>query len=100
VLCLLAMALARSVRSCLSPLEIASVTISVLVLSSSSFELFDAPFEDVIPPPLSAAFAARSSESDVFTMGVTGGRGVSAGLGVRNDACGVTCVRGDEVMNE
>ena len=53
VLCLLAMALARSVRSCLSPLEIASVTISVLVLSSSSFELFDAPFEDVIPPPLS-----------------------------------------------
>ena len=49
VLCLLALALARSVRSCLSPLEIASVTSSVLVLPSSSFELFDAPFEEVIP---------------------------------------------------
>ena len=50
VLPLLALALARSVRSCLSPLEIASVTSSVLVLPSSSFELFDAPFEEVIPP--------------------------------------------------
>ena len=83
VLPLLALALARSVRSCLSPLEIASrVTSSVLVLPSSSFELFDAPLEEVIPPPLSApVLAARSSESDELTMGVIGGSGVSAGLG-------------------
>ena len=70
VLPLLALALARSVRSCLRPLEIASVTSSVLVLPSSSFELFDAPFEEVIPPlsPISESPAShRTPVADIET---------------------------------
>ena len=75
----------RRRRSWRKPLAPASMTISVLVLSSSSVLLdFFAVALVVDPPPVPIApeFAARSSVNAEFTTGVTGGRRTSAGFGV------------------
>eukprot|EP00964_Phaeocystis_antarctica_P095348 scaffold61821_cov97-Phaeocystis_antarctica.AAC.2 len=73
-----------------SPLD---VSVTIKRIGKETIAEIDAIATSINMMPLidpTAVLAARSSESDVLTMGVTGGSGLSARLGVRADGCGVT----------